>query len=131
MVGAGDLLMSEKEAQRLSVLRRVLDEGLKQAQAAQQLGVSVRQVKRLCRRLRSLGAAGLVSRRRGRPSNRRIDPAQREHYVGLVRAHYADFGPRLTHEYLQREHGFGFSVETLRGWMTAAGLWQAKQRRAK
>jgi hypothetical protein len=45
MVGAGDLLMSEKEAQRLSVLRRVLDEGLKQGQAAQQLGVWVRQVK--------------------------------------------------------------------------------------
>jgi len=131
MVGAGELLMSEKEAQRLSVLHRVLDGGLKQAQAAQQLGVSVRQVKRLCRRLRSQGAAGLVSRRRGRPSNRRIDPAQREHYVGLVRAHYADFGPRLAYEYLQREHGFGFSVETLRGWMTAAGLWQAKQRRAK
>jgi hypothetical protein len=51
--------------------------------------------------------------------------------MALVREHYADFGPLLAHEYLQREHGFGFSVETLRGWMIQAGLWRAKQRRAK
>ena len=131
MEWAGTGLMSQKEVQRLSVLRRVLDEGLGQAQAAQQLGVSVRQIKRLCRRLREEGASGLVSRRRGRPSNRRIDPVQREWYLDLVRAHYADFGPQLAHEYLKREHGLGFSVETLRGWMMAAGLWRAKQRRAK
>ena len=123
--------MSRKEVQRLTVLQRVLEEGLEQARAAQQLGLSVRQVKRLCRRLREEGAAGLISRRRGRPSNRRIDEVQREHYVGLVRRQYADFGPLLAHEYLQREHGFGFSVETLRGWMMQAGLWRAKQRRAK
>jgi hypothetical protein len=50
--------------------------------------------------------------------------------MGLVREHYADFGPCLAHEYLQREHGFSYSVETLRGWMIDAGLWRARQRRA-
>lgn len=124
-------LMSHKEVQRLEVLRRVQHEGLPQAQAAQQLGLSVRQVKRLVRQLRDHGPPGLVSRRRGRRSNRRIDQAQRSHYVELVRRHYGDFGPQLAHEYLEREHGFGFSVETLRGWMIQAGLWRAKQRRAK
>jgi transposase len=121
--------MSQKEVHRLGVVKRVLDEGLGQAQAAQLLGLSVRQIKRLCHRVRQQGAHGLVSRRRGRPSNRRIAPEQREHYVGLVRHSYADFGPLLAHEYLQREHGFACSVETLRGWMIAAGLWQAKRRR--
>lgn len=82
------------------MLRRVLEQGLEQAQAARQLGLSVQQVKRLCRRLREEGATGLISRRRGRRSNRRIDDAQREHYVALVRRHYADFGPLLAHEYL-------------------------------
>jgi transposase len=124
-------LMSQKEVQRLAVLGKVLDEELLQSQAAEQLGLSVRQVKRLCRRVREQGPAGLISRRRGRPSNRRIDDAQRAHFVELVRTHYSDFGPLLAHEYLQRDHGFGFSVETLRGWMMAAGLWKAKQRRAK
>lgn len=71
--------MSQKEVDRLGVVRRVLDDGLGQAQAAQLLGLSVRQVKRLCRRVREQGAQGLVSRRRGRPSNRRIAQEQREH----------------------------------------------------
>lgn len=124
-------LMSQKEVQRLEVLRRVQSDGLSQSQAAQQLGVSVRQIKRLVRRVREAGPQGLVSRRRGQPSNRRIDEAQQAHYVDLVRQHYADFGPQLAHEYLQREHGFGFSVETLRGWMIQAGLWQARRRRAQ
>lgn len=121
--------MSQKEVQRLLVLRRVLDEGLSQALAAQQLGVSVRQIKRPCGLLREQGAQGLISRRRGQPSNRRIPVGQREHYLALVRTHYADFGPLLAHEYLQRDHGFGYRVETLRGWMMQAGLWQARHRR--
>lgn len=124
-------LMSQREVARLAVIMRVLDEGLCQAQAAQLLGLSVRQVKRLCRRVREHGAQGLISRRRGRPSHRRIESGERERYLGLVREHYADFGPQLAYEYLRREHGFAWSVETLRGWMLQAGLWQAKRRRAK
>ena len=123
--------MSQKEVHRLGVIERVLQEGLDQGQAAQLLSLSVRQVKRLCRSVREHGAAGLISRKRGRASHRRIAAERREHYVQLVRSHYADFGPQLAHEYLQREHGFAWSVETLRGWMLQAGLWQAKRRRAK
>jgi hypothetical protein len=72
----------------------------------------------------------LISQRRGVPSNRRIASAVREHFMDIVRQHYADFGPHLAHEYLRREHGFTHGVETLRGWMQAAGLWQARRRRA-
>jgi len=124
-------LMSTKEAQRLGVVRRVLDEGLGQAQAAALLGLSVRQVKRLCRSVRQHGARGVMSRRRGRTSNRGVEPAVRERYMAAVRERYADFGPTLAHEYLQREHGFAWSVETLRVWMITAGLWAAKPRRAQ
>ncbi len=124
-------LMSQKEVHRLEVIKRVKDGGLKQAHAAKLLGLSVRQVKRLCRRVREQGRQGLVSRRRGQASHRRICAERREHYMQLVRSQYADFGPQLAHEYLQREHGFEWSVETLRGWMMQAGLWQAKRRRAQ
>jgi transposase len=130
-VEAEGKLMSQKEVLRLEVLRRMQQEGVPQAQAAVQLGLSLRQVKRLVRQVREHGPQGLVSRRRGQRSNRRIDGAQQSHYVELVRRHYADFGPQLAQEHLEREHGFGFSVETLRGWMIQAGLWQAKRRRAQ
>ena len=124
-------LMSQQEAQRLAVLRRVGQGDLLQAQAAAQLGVSVRQVKRLCRALRQCGPAGLISKRRGLPSNRRIAQSTQQSVLALVRKHYADFGPELAREYLARDHAFTHSTETLRGWMTQAGLWQPKPRRTK
>lgn len=127
----GERLMSQKEAQRYAVVQRLVASEMSQAQAALVLGISVRQVKRLCRRVREQGPAGLVSRKRGVPSNRRIAPLEREQFVALVRQHYADFGPELAREYLARDHGFVYSTETLRGWIIEAGLWKARLRRAK
>lgn len=121
--------MSQKEAQRLAVVREVQAGRMGVKQAAAALGVGGRQVKRLTRRVRTEGAQGVISRKRGAPSNRRVPDGIREHFVGLVRQHYADFGPTLACEYLQRDHDFGYSVETLRGWMAAAQLWKPKRRR--
>lgn len=121
--------MSQKEAQRLAVLREVVSGSKRVKQAAVALGVSERQIKRLTRRLRTEGSEGVISGKRGAVSNRRIAQEVRDHYAGLVRQHYGDFGPTLACEYLQRDHGFAHSVETLRGWMAAAQLWKPKRRR--
>ena len=69
--------MSVKEVDRLAVVRKVSARRLRQREAAEQLGLSVRQVKRLLRRYRDRGAAGLVSRRRGRRPNNAMDPGIR------------------------------------------------------
>jgi transposase len=123
--------MSVKERERLRVVEGMEEGRLKQAAAGKRLGLSVRQVKRLVRAYRRQGAAGLVSRRRGQPSNRRIAAAERERVVGLVRRRYADFGPTLAREYLSRDHGYRHGRETLRQWMIAAELWRPKAVRAK
>lgn len=128
MVGK-DGLMSHKEAQRLAVVSQVLDGQMLQSQAAGALHLSTRQIKRLVRRYREQGAAGLISRRRGAPSNRRINSATQERFIALVRERYSDFGPQLAREYLARDHGFTYSTETLRSWMVEAGVWQPKRRR--
>ncbi|WP_294307972.1 ISNCY family transposase [uncultured Sphingomonas sp.] len=67
-----------------------------------------------------------MSRRRGRPSNRRLSNAIRGEVVALVRENYADFGPTLAREYLAERHGLGLARETLRQIMMEAGLWKAK-----
>lgn len=121
--------MSQKEARRLAVVTKVLDGEMAQADATAALGLSVRQIKRLCRQVREEGAAGLISKRRGVPSNRRISEQVREHFVGIVRERYSDFGPELAREYLASEHGFVHSTETLRGWMAQAQLWKPRRRR--
>ena len=120
--------MSGKEVKRLEVLCQVSDGVVSQGMAAQALGLTVRQVRRLQRRYAKAGAAGLVSRRRGKPSNRRIADEIKAAILARLRECYADFGPTLAAEYL-REDGLQVSKETLRGWMIEAGLWQAAKGR--
>ena len=120
--------MSGKEVKRLEVLCQVADGVVSQGMAAQALGLTVRQVRRLQRRYAEAGAAGLVSRRRGQPSNRRIADEIKAAILARLRECYADFGPTLAAEYL-REDGLQVSKETLRGWMIEAGLWQAAKGR--
>ena len=127
----GLVTMSAKERERLVVVRAAGEGRLLQAEAAERLGVSVRQVKRLVRAWRAEGAKGLVSKHRGRPSARRVDGATRAHFVDLVRQRYADFGPTLAAEHLVQHHGFKHSRESLRGWMIEAGLWHDKPVRHK
>ena len=121
--------MSGKEIDRLGVVRKVAARRLRQREAAERLGMSVRQVQRLVRRYRGDGAAGLVSRRRGRAPNNVIDAAVRREVMDWVRKRYADFGPTLACEKLTEVHGYRLSAETLRQWMVADGLWKAKSRR--
>jgi transposase len=124
-----DMMMSTKEAQRFALIQQVLDKTTTQRAAARALGLSERQIKRLSRQVREHGALGLISQRRGQASNRRIPQLQRDHFMGLVRQYYADFGPELAREYLALEHGFVYSNETLRNWMIQDGLWRAKPRK--
>jgi transposase len=131
MDGARTWTMSAKELDRLEVLGRVIERRLTQRQAAEQLGLSLRQVERLCRALRADGAGGLVSRKRGRPSNRKLPEAVCEHALGLVRARYADFGPTLACEKLTEQHGVVVSRETLRRWMIDAGVWVPRSQRPR
>ena len=64
--------MSQQELTRLEVIQRIKRKALKQHQAAELLSLSVRQVKRLCKAYQREGAAGMISKQRGRPSNHRL-----------------------------------------------------------
>ena len=123
------MTLSRQELDRAGVIEAVAAKRLRQAQAAEQLGISVRQVKRLVQRYRAGGAGALASRRRGRPSNHRLPEALRVQAVALVREHYGDFGPTLAHEKLTDIHGLACSVETLRQWMIAEELWRPRPRK--
>lgn len=123
------LLMSQRELTRLEVIQRVRGRGLSQRQAADLLGLSTRQVKRLVRAYRQGGARALQSRHRGRPSNNRLPPEVTGRACELLRERYYDFGPTLAHEKLVECHGLRLSVESVRRLMTAAGLWQPRRAR--
>jgi len=126
--------MSEEEIRRAGVLKRVESGGLLQRQAAEVLGLSVRQVKRLVVRFREAGAKGLVHGNAGKPGNRAKPKRIRKRALQLVRKHYSGeagerFGPTLAAEHLEEDHGVVVDAETLRRWMLEEGLWTRERKR--
>lgn len=115
--------MSEKELNRLNVIQSVCDKRLRRRDAANQLQISERQVQRLMNRYRQSGAVGITSSKRGLPSNHRLPESFKISILLLLHEKYQDFGPTLAAEKLREKHGFPVSVETLRNWMIADGLW--------
>ena len=119
--------MNQKERDRLQVLHEAKKRQITQQEAAAQMGVSERWVRKLLARLRQQGDRGVMHRLRGRVSNRKIPDAARKKVVGLVRKEDGDFGPTLASEYLAERHQVEVSRETLRGWMIQAQLWKPRR----
>jgi transposase len=124
--------MTQRERDRLVALKKAKKKLITQKQAAAEIGVSERQVRRMLRALRERGDKAVVHAGRGRRSNRKMaDEKRKKASEILSRAVYRGFGPTLAAEYLAEKHGLEVSRETLRGWMIAAKLWQAKTKRVE
>jgi len=119
--------MSKREITRLEVMQRLKDKRLTQKVAAQMLGISTRQVKRLWRAYRKKGAQGLVSQRRGKPSSNRLDAGMVQQALDLIKEKYEDFGPTLAHEKLTEVHGLQLSRESVRRIMIEERIWKPKK----
>ncbi len=121
--------VSQRELSRLRVMIDLSDGRLTVGAAGELMGIGRRQVFRLGRAFEAAGPAGLLSKKRGRPSNRRHGTGFRRAVMDLVHEHYADFGPTLAAEKLGERHGLQLGVETLRQWMIADGLWIDRRHR--
>lgn len=121
--------MSLKELDRLQIIRDSVSRQITQEQAADRIGISIRQVKRLVQRYRIEGPQGLISRRRGQRPNNAFTSEFRTLVISLVRDKYPDFGPTFACEKLREIHGLALSAETLRKWMVEEGLWRERRRK--
>lgn len=130
MGNAGAITMTMRDLDRLKVIQAIVDGTLKLGRAAERLGLRVRLVRRLVRRVQAEGAAGLASRCYGRPSNNRMSPDLVKQTLEIIRARYADFGPTLACEKLLECHGINLSKETVRKLMAEAGLWIPRRLRS-
>ena len=122
--------MKPREIKRLHLIGQALEGKISQKQAAEVVGLSVRQMRRLMKRVKVEGERGVLHRRRGKASNRRIADQTKQTILALFEKHYADYGPTLASEKLQERHQMGVHPETLRLWLRQARL-PYKQRRAK
>jgi transposase len=128
--------MSRRELERVEVMGRVGSGDLGLQHAAEMLGLSYRQSKRVWRRYREHGGEGLKHGNAGRESNRGKPQKLRRRVLSLIQRKYSGsegerFGPTLAAEHLAEEDGIGIDHETLRRWMLEAGLWSRRRRRKK
>jgi transposase len=123
--------LSAKEIDRLRVIPLVLERRMTRVKARGLLGIGARQMIRLCGAYQRDGAAGLVSRKRGRVGNRKLPPGVEARVVDLSRRFYRHMGPTLVRDKLAEQHGIKLAKETVRKILSKAGLWLPTQRRFK
>ena len=120
--------MTQAERDRLVALKKAKKKLITQKQAAEELGITERHVRRLLRQLKRRGDKVAVHALRGLPSNRKISAdTEQEAITILSQAVYRGFGPTLASEYLAKKHDIAVSRETLRQWMIRAKLWRARK----
>ena len=122
--------LSRKELQRVSVISMCIKGDLACASAAELLRLSVRQIKRLKKRLREGGEAALAHANRGRPSPRRLPERTRQAAVRLALSTYAGFNDQHLCEKLNEVEGLHLSRETLRRLLRKEGRGSPRKRRA-
>ena len=121
------LEMSKKELSRVEIMERIRAEKMTKKKAAETLGISVRQVRRLRKKYAEKGSVGLQNKSRGKPSNNRLPAKTRQEAINLLHSHYADFGPTFAHEKLVEKHRLKLSSGSVRQIMISENLWTPRK----
>jgi hypothetical protein len=124
------IMLSQNELKKLHVIMKVLDGVVKQIEAAEMLSLSDRQIRRLIKRVKVEGDAGIGHKSRGKASGRKLPMKIRDKVIKLYRGKYKGFGPTLAAEKLQEIEDIRISDETLRLWLIESGDWK-KVRKAR
>lgn len=132
MVAGKDMItMSRKEAKTLHIIHQALDKKITQCEAAQVIGLSDRQIRRLIKRVRIEGDEGICHRSRGKTSNRCISKKIKEKTLRLFKEKYKDFNLVHAAEKLHEVHGITLCDETLRLWLNEAEISYKKRKARK
>ena len=117
-----EALQGARMAVFLNLLRRWESAELNQEEAAELLGVSERTFRRWTRRYDEEGEAGLLDRRLGKASGRRVPADRAEEVERLYRERYQGFTVKHFHEHLIKDHGFGWGYTWLKLHLQWAGV---------
>lgn len=121
--------MSSQEMDALDVINRIKRQELTQVKGAEILEISTRHLRRLITKFNEHGKYGLVSKRRGKPSNRAYAKDLQDSVVNIIKEKYPDFGPTLASEKLEERDNIKIHKSTVRRWMIAGGVFSGRHRR--
>jgi len=115
-----------KQDKREGIIKLVNAKMLKQSAAADALGITVRQIKRLCRAGRQQSDPGMPSARRGQPASNRIPDFVKQKIIHLAQSTYVGFGPTFMAEKLSERDDINVSNESVRKILIAQDIWKSK-----
>ena len=121
--------LTAKEQEKFSVLNTLIKGEITNAQATTMLRLSLRQVKRLKKKMKEKGINAVIHQLKGRGGNNHIDLSIKEKALNLVKEKYPDFSPTFASEKLAEHQGLTVNSQTLRKWMIQVGLWKIHQQR--
>lgn len=128
MQAKGSICMSPKDLSRYQELVKVHEKRQTFTQAADILGISIRQAKRLSKRIKAEGPKGIISCKIGKTGNHRLPAGLKDLAGAIIRDHYSDFGPTLAHEYLTERDGLRLSISSVRNLMIEQEIWHGRKR---
>ena len=113
--------MSTEEIRRAGVIEETRKRRITQRKAAEIIGISERQLRRLLKKVREKGIDSIIHGSRGGSGNRRIPDGIREEILKTYNEQYSDFGPTFASEKLYENNSFIIDHDTLRRWLLKEG----------
>lgn len=120
---SGVIIMTEKDLEKIKIMQLLLTKQVSQEQAAKLLNIGDRQVRNILKSYKQFGDQGVVSKKIGKPGNRKLSKNIESQILTIIKTTYHDFGPKLAKEKLEENHGIIISIEFIRKLMIAHGLW--------
>ena len=122
------ITMTEKELFKLGIINKLIEKTITIGQAREQIGLSVRQIKRLKRKVIKGKADGIIHGLRGKESHRKTPQIILDKASRLLKESYADFKPTFAAEKLKL-HKISLSKERVRRLMSDLNLWKPRKRK--
>ena len=123
------LTMTNREINRHSIIKKLLDREINGTTAADLLKLSVRHIKRLKAKVKQFGPKALIHASRGKPSNRRMPDKEREAIAEILKQKYPDFKPSFATEKLSENHNIKRDPKTIRTIMIEEDLWRPRKKK--
>lgn len=121
--------MSRKEIDKYDIIKRLLRKEINGTKAGELLHLTVRQIRRLKKRVKDNGPSGLIHRSRGQPGHHAVPEKEKGKIISLLRKKYSDFGPTFASEKLLENHSIDRDPKTIRDIQIAEGLWMPRKRK--
>ncbi|HSR17816.1 MAG TPA: ISNCY family transposase [Ignavibacteriaceae bacterium] len=118
----GILTMSQKEIDRLQIIKKIEGKEIKVEEGAQIIGISSRQTYRVLKRVKEEGSRGIIHKLRGKKSNRGYPEELKKKVIEIYRSNYDDYGPSLFSEQLIENHNISVDHETIRRWLRSKAI---------